>query len=396
MMNPQPKRPAAGGRSPQVPQVRPGNPAFSSGPCAKRPGWSLAALEGAAVGRSHRSAAGKAKLAEAIELSRRVLRLPDTHRLGIVPGSNTGAFEMAMWSLLGARPVDMLAWDSFGQDWVQDIQSQLRLKETRLFDAPYGALPPLDGVDFAHDVVFVWNGTTSGVCLPHADWIAPEREGLTLCDATSAAFAVELDWARLDVVTFSWQKVLGGEGAHGMLALSERACERLASWTPPWPLPKIFRLTKKGALDEALFGGSTINTPSLLAVEDYLDALRWAQSAGGLEGLRARVRANQKVLDDWVAQSDWVEFLCAEPAWRSPTSPCLRLGGERFGALDAAALEAQVRAITGRLAAEGVAYDIANYRAAPPGFRIWTGATVEADDVRALTHWLDWAKEAAA
>lgn len=368
---------------PDRPDVRPARPFFSSGPCAKRPGWSLDALRDAPLGRSHRSAAGKAQLQKAIEQTRSVLRVPKTHRIGIVPGSDTGAFEMAMWSLLGERGVDVLAFDSFSRGWLADIRDQLGLEDLRAFEAPYGELPDLDAVDSAtRDVVFVWNGTTSGARLPHGDWIAPDREGLTLCDATSAAFAQPLPWDRLDVVTYSWQKVLGGEAAHGMLILSERAVERLERYTPPWPLPKIFRLTKKGRLNEGIFEGSTINTPSLLCVEDYLDALAWAESLGGLGAVHARADANLAVLTDWVRRTPWVEFLAKDPATRSNTSVCLEIVEEGTDPEELARL----------LDDEGVAHDVAGYRAAPPGLRIWCGATVETGDLDLLVPWLDWAR----
>ena len=366
------------------PEMRPAVPHFSSGPCAKRPGYTLAALDDAALGRSHRSAVGKAKLAEAIERTRDILSIPDGHRVAIVPGSDTGAFEMAMWSLLGARPVDILGWESFGKGWIGDVVKHLKLDDVRVMEADYGALPDLSAVDAGRDLVFAWNGTTSGVRVPDGEWIAADRDGLTLCDATSAAFAMELPWDRLDATTYSWQKVLGGEAAHGMLILSPRAVARLESHTPPWPLPKVFRLTKGGALIEGIFRGETINTPSMLAVEDYLDALRWAEQVGGRAGLQARVAANMETLETWVAASGWAEFLCAEPRLRSPTSVCLQIAG----ADDTDALAKRIAAL---LDAEGVAYDIGAYRDAPPGLRIWAGATIEADDLRALTQWLDWA-----
>ncbi len=368
---------------------KPARPHFSSGPCAKRPGFSLAALEGALLGRSHRAAAPKAKLAEVIERSRAILGMPEGWRLGIVPASDTGAVEMALWSLLGPRGVDVLAWESFSAEWANDITKELKLPDVRLLRAPYGKLPDLGAVDWARDCVFVWNGTTSGVRLAHADWIAPDREGLAICDATSAAFAMDLPWESLDVVTWSWQKVLGGEAAHGMLALSPRAVARLESHTPAWPLPKIFRLTKGGKLIEGIFRGETINTPSMLCVEDALDGLRWAEGIGGLTALVGRAERNLGVVADWVARSDWADFLAEDPATRSCTSVCLRfrdLAGE-----EAAATAKRMAAF---LDAEGVALDAAHYRDAPPGLRLWCGATVEAADVSDALLWLDaaWAE----
>ncbi|MDQ6437024.1 phosphoserine transaminase [Mesorhizobium sp. LHD-90] len=373
------------------PGLRPANPDFSSGPCAKRPGWSVEALKNAALGRSHRAKIGKTKLEQAIALTREVLQVPADYRIGIVPASDTGAVEMAMWSLLGARGVDMLAWESFGAGWVTDVAKQLKLKDARIFEAPYGALPDLQKVDFDRDVVFTWNGTTSGVRVADADFIPAARGGLTICDATSAAFAQRLDFSKLDVVTFSWQKVLGGEGAHGMLILSPRAVERLETYKPDWPLPKIFRLTSGGKLIEGIFKGETINTPSMLCVEDYLDALEWAKSVGGLDGLVARAEANAAVLADWVAQNPAVDFLAEVPETRSNTSVCLRFVDPVVAGLDDAGQQAFVKAFTAALEAEKVAYDIASYRDAPPGLRIWCGATVETDDVRKLMPWLDWA-----
>ncbi len=373
------------------PSSRPSNPCFSSGPCAKRPGWSPAALADAWVGRSHRAAGGKAKLAEVIARSRAVLEMPDDWRLGIVPASDTGAVEMALWSLLGSRGVDLLSWESFGLGWVSDVRKQLRLEESRHLDAPYGVLPDLAAVDPASDVVFTWNGTTSGVRVPDADWIAPDREGLAICDATSAAFAMRLAWDRLDVVTWSWQKVLGGEAAHGMLALSPRAVERLESTTPPWPLPKVFRLTKGGKLIEGIFEGATINTPSMLAVEDALDGLRWAESIGGLDALVRRSETNLTAVTEWVDRTDWVDFLPEDPGTRSSTSICLRIVDEPFAALEASDRAAVVKRLVRLLEDEGAGYDVGSYRDAPPGLRIWGGGTVEADDVRALLPWLDWA-----
>jgi phosphoserine aminotransferase len=374
-----------------VPGVRPAVPHFSSGPCAKRPGWSLSALTDAVLGRSHRSKIGKAKLKRAIELTREVLEVPADYRIGIVPASDTGAVEMALWSMLGARPVTMLAWESFGEGWVGDVSKELKLKDVTVLKAGYGELPDLAKVDPASDVVFTWNGTTSGVRVPNADWIAADRAGLTICDATSACFAQALDWPKLDVVTFSWQKALGGEGAHGMLILSPRAVERLESYTPPWPLPKIFRLTKGNKLNQGIFEGETINTPSMLCVEDYLDTLGWAKSIGGLQALRARADANAKVIADWVASTPWIDFLARDAAIRSNTSVCLNIVDPAVGKLSAEAQAAFVKGIAAALEKEGVAYDIDAYRDAPSGLRIWCGSTVERADVEALTQWLDWA-----
>jgi phosphoserine aminotransferase len=374
-----------------MPGVRPANPHFSSGPCPKRPGWNLQALTDALLGRSHRSKAGKAKLKRAIEQTREVLEVPADYRIGIVPASDTGAMEMALWSLLGARPVTMLAWESFGEGWITDVVKQLKLKDANVVVADYGALPDLAKVDPAHDVVFTWNGTTSGVRVPNADWIAADREGLAICDATSAAFAQPLDWRKLDVATFSWQKALGGEAAHGMLVLSPRAVARLESYTPAWPLPKIFRMTKGGKLNAAIFEGETINTPSMLCVEDYLDALKWAKSVGGLKALMARADANAKVLADWVSVTPWVDFLALDPATRSNTSVCLKIVDPSITSLSVDGRISFVKSLAGVLEKEGVAYDIAGHRDAPPGLRIWCGATVEARDVEALTPWLDWA-----
>ncbi|HJR57346.1 MAG TPA: phosphoserine transaminase [Rhizomicrobium sp.] len=375
----------------KMPAVRPARPFFSSGPCAKRPGWTPEALKGALVGRSHRSKPGKAKLKDAIERTRVLLGIPADYRCAIVPASDTGAVEMAMWSMLGARPLDLFAWESFSEDWVTDAVKQLRLPNTRTFKAPYGELPALNEYLPGHDTVFVWNGTTSGVKVPNGDWIPADRSGLTICDATSAAFAMELPWDKLDVVTFSWQKVLGGEAAHGMLVLSPRAVARLESYTPPWPLPKIFRMTKGGKLVQGIFEGETINTPSMLAVEDYLDALGWAESMGGLKGLIRRSNDNLKVLEDWVAASDWAGFLARDPASRSNTSVCLRVAHPDFVALADAAQQDKLKQLTSLLEKEGVALDIGGYRSAPPGLRIWCGATVDTADVAALTPWLDWA-----
>jgi phosphoserine aminotransferase len=374
-----------------TPSVRPRVPHFSSGPCAKRPGWNPEALADAVLGRSHRSKAGKAKLKRAIDLTREVLRVPADYRIGIVPASDTGAVEMALWSMLGARPVTMLAWESFGEGWVSDVAKELRLKDVTVLGAPYGELPDLSRVDPASDIVFTWNGTTSGVRVPNADWIAADREGLAICDATSAAFAQPLDWPKLDVVTFSWQKALGGEAAHGMLILSPRAVARLESYTPPWPLPKIFRMTKGGKLVEAIFTGDTINTPSMLCVEDYLDTLEWAKRVGGLPELHARADRNAKVIADWVARSSWIDFLARDPMLRSNTSVCLKVVDPAVGRLTADAQAAFVKSVAAALEREGVAYDIDAYRDAPPGLRVWCGSTAEASDVEALTLWLDWA-----
>ena len=374
-----------------APQLRPQNPRFSSGPCSKRPGWELDALKNASLGRSHRAAEGKSKLKQAIDLTRSVLQVPDDYRIGIVPASDTGAFEMAMWSMLGARPVTMLAWESFGAGWVTDAVKQLKLPDVKSVSAEYGILPDLETVDFDNDVCFTWNGTTSGARVPNGDFIPADREGLTLCDATSAAFAQKLAFEKLDVVTFSWQKVLGGEGGHGVIILSPRAVQRLETYTPAWPLPKIFRLTKAGKLIEGIFSGATINTPSMLCVEDYIDALNWADTVGGLEGLCDRADVNFSVLEQWVAATPWIDFLAEEPSTRSNTSVCLKIVDAQIAALDADAQNAFVKRLTKLLDDEGVAFDIGGYRDAPPGLRIWTGATVEASDLKALTPWLDWA-----
>jgi phosphoserine aminotransferase len=375
-----------------LPAARPARPYFSSGPCAKRPGWSLAALDDAALGRSHRAKIGKAKLKQAIDLTREVLEVPADYRIGIVPASDTGAVEMALWSLLGARPVDLIAWESFGEGWVTDVVKQLKLADARVVKAGYGDLPDFSQVDTkTRDIVFTWNGTTSGVRVADADWIAADREGLTICDATSAAFAQRLDWQKLDVVTFSWQKVLGGEAAHGMLILSPRAVERLETYTPAWPLPKIFRMTKGGKIVEGIFQGETINTPSMLAVEDYIDALLWAKQLGGLNALVAKADANAKVIFDWVDKTPWVENLAKVPATRSNTSVCLSIVDPDVVAKGPEAVAAVAKGLSSALDKEGVAYDIGAYRDAPPGLRIWCGATVEADDLKALTAWLDWA-----
>ncbi|MGD9617992.1 MAG: phosphoserine transaminase [Alphaproteobacteria bacterium] len=375
------------------PTRRPENPCFSSGPCAKRPGWSPEVLNGALLGRSHRSRPGLARLVEVIERSRAILRMPEGYRLGIVPASDTGAVEMALWSLLGARGVDLLSWESFGEGWVSDVAKQLKLQDLRHLHAPYGELPDLAAVDPDRDTVFVWNGTTAGVRVPNGDWIASDRKGLTICDATSAAFAMRLPWDRLDVVTWSWQKALGGEAAHGMLALSPRAVERLESYTPPWPLPKIFRLTSGGRLIEGIFRGETINTPSMLCVEDAIDSLKWAESVGGLDGLVARAEGNLATVAAWVERSPWLRFLAKDPAARSCTSIQLEITDPWFLSLSPDERFRTVRSMTARIEAEGAGYDLASHRASPPGIRIWAGATVERSDVEALLPWLDWAWE---
>ena len=373
------------------PGQKPANPHFSSGPCAKRPGWTLSALSDASLGRSHRAKVGKTKLKQAIDLTRSVLNVPADYRIAIVPASDTGAVEMAMWSLLGARPVDLLAWESFDEGWVTDAVKQLKLKDARVLKAGYGEIADLQAVDFSHDVVFTWNGTTSGVRVPNGDWIASDRQGLTICDATSAAFAQNLDWPKLDVVTFSWQKVLGGEAAHGMLILSPRAVERLETYTPSWPMPKIFRMTKGGKLIEGLFEGETINTPSMLCVEDYIDALLWAQSVGGLDGLIARADANTACINELVARHAGIDFLAKDPATRSNTSVCLIFTDATVKALPADQQAAFAKSVASLLEKEGVAYDIGAYRDAPAGLRIWCGATVEKADVALLAQWIDWA-----
>ncbi len=368
----------------------PARPLFSSGPCAKRPGWSSENFKTDTLGRSHRSGVGKARLKEAIDRTRALLGLPEDYRLGIVPASDTGAMEMAMWSMLGARPVDMLAWESFGQGWVTDAVKQLDL-DARVLTAPYGEIADLTAVDPAHDVVFTWNGTTSGVRVPDADWISDSREGIVICDATSGIFAQPLDWAKLDVVTYSWQKVLGGEGGHGVLILSPRAVERLETYAPPRPLPKIFRLTKGGKLIEGIFEGATINTPSMLCVEDYIDALQWAEDIGGLSALHSRADANAAALSAWVENTNWIDHLAADPATRSNTSICLKIVDPAVAALDEKAQRGFVKKMEKLLEAEDAAFDIGGYRDAPPGLRIWCGATVETADIKALGPWLDWA-----
>ncbi|NGX95526.1 MAG: phosphoserine transaminase [Candidatus Afipia apatlaquensis] len=373
------------------PGSKPNVPHFSSGPCAKRPGWNPQNLKDAALGRSHRAKVGKAKLKLAIELTREVLEVPADYKIGIVPASDTGAVEMALWSLLGPRPVTTIAWESFGEGWVSDIVKELKLKDVVKLHAGYGEIPDLSKADKNSDIVFTWNGTTSGVRVPNADWIKADREGLTICDATSAAFAQPLDWPKLDVVTFSWQKALGGEAAHGMLILSPRAVARLESYTPPWPLPKIFRMTKGGKLNAGIFEGETINTPSMLCVEDYLDALNWAKSVGGLKALIARADANTKVLADWKTKTPWVDFLAADPAIRSNTSVCLKVIDPAITSLSADAQADFAKKLVAAVEKEGAGYDFAHYRDAPAGLRIWCGATVEARDVEILTQWIDWA-----
>jgi phosphoserine aminotransferase len=374
-----------------TPAVRPARPFFSSGPCAKRPGWTPEALNAALLGRSHRSKPGKAKLKDAIDRTKALLGIPADYRVGIVPASDTGAVEMALWSLLGPRPVDCFAWESFGEDWVTDTLKQLKIKDSRVIKADYGEIPDLEQADPKHDVVFLWNGTTSGVRVPDADWIAADREGLTICDATSAAFAMDLPWDKLDVTTFSWQKVLGGEAAHGMLVLSPRAVARLESYTPPWPMPKIFRMTKGGKIVDGIFEGETINTPSMLALEDYLDALTWAEGLGGLKALITRSQQNLGVLDRWVRAAGWADFLAREQGTRSNTSVCLKIVDPWFKGLGDGAQADAAKKIASLLEKEGVAYDIGGYRSAPPGLRIWCGATVDKADLEALTPWLDWA-----
>ncbi len=375
----------------QKPAKRPAVAHFSSGPCAKRPGWSLQGLSNAFLGRSHRAKEGKARLKLAIDKTKAILGLPADYLCGIVPASDTGAYEMAMWTMLGARGVDALAWESFGKGWVTDITKQLKLKDVRVIEADYGRLPDLSKVDFSRDVLFTSNGTTSGVKVPNYDWIPADREGLTFADATSAAFAQGIDWSKIDVCTFSWQKVLGGEAAHGMLILSPRAVKRLETYTPAWPLPKVFRLMSGGKLIKGVFEGETINTPSMLATEDYLDALAWAESVGGLKGLMGRADANAKVLFDWIERTSWIANLAVKPETRSNTSVCLMITDPAVASLGKDAQAAFAKSLTSLLEKEGVAYDIAFYRDAPPGLRIWTGSTVEASDLAALTPWLDWA-----
>ncbi len=373
------------------PNQRPKRPHFSSGPCAKRPGWKLDLLANAEVGRSHRSKPGRAKLLEVIERSRRVLGIPDDYRIGIVPASDTGAMEMVLWSMLGARGVDILAWESFGSQWVNDVIAQLKVPNAEAWVADYGELPDLGEINFRNDVVFTWNGTTSGVRIPDGDWIPDNRAGLTICDATSAVFAMELPWEKLDVVTWSWQKVLGGEAGHGMLCLSPRAVERLESFKPPRPLPKIFRLTKAGKLIEGIFRGDTINTPSMLCVEDAIDALRWVESIGGCNEVRKRSEANLDVIAEWVDRSSWVNFLASQPETRSCTSVCLQIADPWFQSLEPDEQAAIAKSVANKLDEESIAFDVGSYRDAPPGLRIWAGATVERSDLEALLPWLDWA-----
>jgi len=374
-----------------APAVKPANPNFSSGPCAKRPGWTVDVLKDALVGRSHRSKPGKARIQKAIDLTRQLLEVPADYLIGIVPASDTGAVEMALWSLLGERPVDMLAWESFGEGWVTDVAKQLKLADARVIKAGYGELPDLSQVDFDHDVVFTWNGTTSGVRVPNGDWIPADRKGLTICDATSAAYAQNLDFAKLDVVTFSWQKALGGEAAHGVLILSPRAVARLETYKPSWPLPKIFRLTKGGKLLMEVFEAATINTPSMLVIEDAIDAMEWGLAQGGLKALQARADANFKVIADWVAKTPWIDFLAKVPEQRSNTSVCLSVVDPAFTALDAEAQAAFTKAMVARLDKAGAAYDIGAYKDAPSGLRIWAGSTIEAESLKALLPWLDFA-----
>tara|TARA_B110000908_G_scaffold9161_1_gene11228 strand:+ start:476 stop:1630 length:1155 start_codon:yes stop_codon:yes gene_type:complete len=374
-----------------LPEKKPASPLFSSGPCAKRPGWKIENLKNAPLGRSHRSAIGKSRLKEAIDKTFEILNLPEGYLVGIVPGSDTGAIEMALWSLLGARGVDMLAWESFGSGWVMDVTKQLKLDDVRTIEAPYGKLPDLSRVDPGRDVVFTWNGTTSGVKVPNGDWISDKRAGLTICDATSAAFAMDLPWKKLDVTTYSWQKVMGGEGAHGMIILSPRAVERLESYKPPWPLPKIFRLTKNGKLISSIFNGATINTPSMLCVEDYIDTLNWGLDVGGIKGLIGRSEDNLAVIKSWVDRTDWIEFLAEVPSTISNTSVCLKITADWFENLDAEEKTIASKKLTQLLDAKDVAYDISSYRDAPAGLRIWTGSTIETADLVDLIPWLDWA-----
>ncbi|HYD19145.1 MAG TPA: phosphoserine transaminase [Patescibacteria group bacterium] len=377
----------------QKPTVKPACPNFSSGPCAKRPGWSVDALKGAPVGRSHRASIGVKKLAEVIDKSKAILNMPADYRLAIVPGSDTGAIEMAMWSMLGPLGVDVLGFEVFGKMWIIDVTKQLKLSDVRTFDVPFGAIPDLSKVDTDRDVVFTWNGTTSGVKIPNGDWIKDDRKGLTFCDATSAVFAMDLPWNKLDVVTWSWQKVLGGEAAHGMLALSPRAVERLNSYSPPWPMPKVFRLTKGGKLVEEPFEGKTINTPSMLAVEDCIDALNWAEGVGGLKGLIGRTNANLKAVEDWVEKTAWAEFLPETKETRSNTSICFKVVDPWLTAKDEEAQRKVIKSVESTLDKEGVAYEIANHRDSPPSFRLWGGATVETSDMKAVLEWISWGYE---
>lgn len=373
------------------PGIRPANPNFSSGPCSKRPGWSLSALEGAFLGRSHRHKIGKQRLKEVIDRTRDILQIPDGYRIGIVPASDTGAIEMAMWSVLGPRGVEVLAWESFGKQWAEDIQKQLKFDDVTIRSAPYGELPDLSEVDFTKDVVFTWNGTTGGVRVPDGEWIPADREGLTIVDATSAAFAMDMPWDKIDIATYSWQKAMGGEAAHGMLVLSPRAVERIEGYSPPWPMPKIFRMKKGDKLREDIFEGVTINTPSMLCVEDAIDGLKWAESLGGLDALLGRVIANNDALDAWVKSAEWIDYICQDPAARSTTSVVLVVTADWFQAMDETAQRDAIKRFTGILEEEGVCLDIGSHRDAPPGLRIWCGATVEASDLAALGPWMDWA-----
>ncbi len=375
----------------EKPDNKPNNPNFSSGPCAKRPGWDVNNLTSASVGRSHRSKPCKSKIQEVCNLSRSILKLPDDYHVAIVPGSDTGAIEMAMWSMLGERPIDILSWESFGEGWVTDVVKQLKLTDVNKISSDYGKIPNLERVDFDKDVIFTWNGTTSGVCVPNADWIKSDRMGLTFCDATSAVFAMDLDWSKLDVITYSWQKVLGGEAQHGMLILSPRAVERLETYSPPWPLPKLFRLTKNGKFNASIFSGATINTVSMLCVEDILDSLKWASDIGGQQELVRRSKNNLRIIEEWVSKTSWVEFLCENNINRSSTSICLSIVDEFFKNLESEQKIKFSKFMVNLLDEEGVAYDIGSYRDAPPGLRIWGGATVEASDIKRLSPWLDWA-----
>ena len=375
----------------EKPDNKPNNPNFSSGPCAKRPGWDVNNLTSASVGRSHRSKPCKSKIQEVCNLSRSILKLPDNYHVAIVPGSDTGAIEMAMWSMLGERPIDILSWESFGEGWVTDVVKQLKLTEVNKITSDYGKIPNLEKVDFDKDVIFTWNGTTSGVCVPNAEWIKSDRMGLTFCDATSAVFAMDLDWSKLDVITYSWQKVLGGEAQHGMLILSPRAVERLENYSPPWPLPKLFRLTKNGKFNASIFSGATINTVSMLCIEDVLDSLKWVNDIGGQQELVSRSRNNLRIIEEWVSKTSWVEFLCENNINRSSTSICLSIVDEFFKNLESEQKIKFSKFMVNLLDEEGVAYDIGSYRDAPPGLRIWGGATVEASDIKRLSPWLDWA-----
>ena len=375
----------------EKPDNKPNNPNFSSGPCAKRPGWDVNHLSSASVGRSHRSKPCKSKIQEVCNLSRSILKLPDNYHVAIVPGSDTGAIEMAMWSMLGERPIDILSWESFGEGWVTDVVKQLKLTDVNKISSDYGKIPNLERVDFDKDVIFTWNGTTSGVCVPNAEWIKSDRMGLTFCDATSAVFAMDLDWSKLDVITYSWQKVLGGEAQHGMLILSPRAVERLENYSPPWPLPKLFRLTKNGKFNASIFSGATINTVSMLCIEDVLDSLKWVNDIGGQQELVSRSRNNLRIIEEWVSKTSWVEFLCENNINRSSTSICLSIVDEFFKNLESEQKIKFSKFMVNLLDEEGVAYDIGSYRDAPPGLRIWGGATVEASDIKRLSPWLDWA-----